>query len=768
MKHSLDFFKDEIRNGFYIPTQIKVAWASALDVLGEIDRICQKHDIKYFADWGTMLGAARHGGIIPWDDDIDICMLRDDYDKFRAVADEELPQEYVIHDYKRQDNHWLFLARVVNNSKISFDEKFLEEHYNFPWLSGIDIFVKDYLYDDPAKEKERCNEVLKLIAVADAIIGNALDDKTILNSLSDLESKYSLHFPSLSDRRAVSVALYELAEKQMARAPKESAREVGQIFPWILKGISGEPMRYYENVVRIPFEDTTIPVPACYNYALTKRYRNYNEIHKNYAGHNYPAFEGQKRLFEESFSVKLPIFTFSHDMTNRPAPDKSGSLKAIAAECVSELNSLFSQAKENLAAGEFDSLSQSFGDMQQLAADLGTLIENVKGETSLCTRTVVSILEQLCEEIYTCFQKINSEADLSQDMLDAIATCLTRLSPALEENILNRKEILFLPTSHKTWSTMESIYNKRSNDSDTDLVVLPLPLFTRDYYGRPTMNEDEIIAATGREHYPENLPVQDWENYSLSLHCPDEIYIQNPYDNENIYLSVPANYYAKNLRTYTDKLVYVPIGATGEFCPDDIPDQSNLKYYVTAPGLVYADEVILQSENIKTQYVSKLTEFAGSDTEDYWRNKITVCEDVFSQKASSIVSQDSFTAQENIKNKRLLYCISLYEFIENVDVLSAVTDRLDALSKSSNLSASICFYPEEFQCSDKNVLANIKNIKEEIKKVAEMCNISTTSIDFTDKCSFVSRFDAYYGSSCPLVHEFTAQKKPVMISNYSI
>ncbi|MBO6241734.1 MAG: LicD family protein [Butyrivibrio sp.] len=110
MNHSIDFFRDEVRNGFYIPTAIKQAWACSLDVLAEIDCICTSHNITYYADWGTLLGAVRHGGFIPWDDDLDICMKRDDYTKFREVADSELPSEYVIHDYERQENHWLFRA----------------------------------------------------------------------------------------------------------------------------------------------------------------------------------------------------------------------------------------------------------------------------------------------------------------------------------------------------------------------------------------------------------------------------------------------------------------------------------------------------------------------------------------------------------------------------------------------------------------------------------------------------------------------------------
>lgn len=71
---SMDFFRDEVRNGFFIPTAVKQAWAAQLQVLDVIETICRKHDITYFADWGTILGTVRHGGYVPWDDDMDICM----------------------------------------------------------------------------------------------------------------------------------------------------------------------------------------------------------------------------------------------------------------------------------------------------------------------------------------------------------------------------------------------------------------------------------------------------------------------------------------------------------------------------------------------------------------------------------------------------------------------------------------------------------------------------------------------------------------------
>lgn len=86
------FFEDEVRDGFFVPSEIKRAWAAELEVLSEIDKICKKHNIQYFADWGTLLATVRHEGFIPWDDDLDIVMKRDDYRRFMEIAQTELPE----------------------------------------------------------------------------------------------------------------------------------------------------------------------------------------------------------------------------------------------------------------------------------------------------------------------------------------------------------------------------------------------------------------------------------------------------------------------------------------------------------------------------------------------------------------------------------------------------------------------------------------------------------------------------------------------------
>ena len=79
------FFEEEERCGFVVEPMMKSVWAAQLEVLENIDRICKENGIKYFADWGTLLGAVRHKGFVPWDDDMDICMLRPDYLRFIDV-----------------------------------------------------------------------------------------------------------------------------------------------------------------------------------------------------------------------------------------------------------------------------------------------------------------------------------------------------------------------------------------------------------------------------------------------------------------------------------------------------------------------------------------------------------------------------------------------------------------------------------------------------------------------------------------------------------
>ena len=751
MNRSIDFFRDEVRNGFYIPTAIKQAWAATLDVLETIDEICKKHGIRYYADWGTALGAVRHGGYVPWDDDLDICMLRDDYEKFRQVADEELPANYVIHDYERKENHWLFLARVVNNSKMCFDISYLDTHNNFPYLAGIDIFIKDYLYEDDEKEKARDSEIMNLLAKAE----NYINDE---------------------EKRDRAVELYKAAEEKMARLKPEESNLVGQIFPWVLKNGNrvGENKSLYEKIIRLPFEDMTIPMPARYNEMLRKRYGDYCVLKKVWDGHNYPFFEGQKKEMEELSGQSLSRFIFDEAMLKRIAPDKSGSLKTIAKECLAEMKRMLAVV-ESLP----DDLTQAVANLQQLAADFGTLTENVKGEKRPCTLNVVNALQAFCDALWEeCNAIGNLEGDMASDgkkedgkaLFSQSRAALDKVAAAVKENIYDRKEVLFLSIGPREWKSFDKYYQMAISDKKTDVFVVPLPLMKKTFLGTINMSDEEIANATCLKDYPSTLDYADWTNYDISMHAPETVYIHNPYDGANPCLTVPSSFYAENVRKYADEVIYVPIADTAEIGAEDKTDIYNMGHYVTAPGVVYADIVYVQSDNIKRRYVEVLTVFAGEETKDIWENKIRVRDAIIDsgQSCKAYVDNSHAYAEQNVK--KLLFCIGANELMEcEGSFAELLNNKLEIIRNAGDkLKVSVLLYPspnESFEGSDADIYGDILDIlhKSEKEGIIEIVSASPCRAD-----DVAREYDAYYGSASAFVPAFAVAGKPVMIADFKV
>lgn len=124
---------------------LKRLQTTQVEILDEIVRICRKHNLQYFLIYGTLIGAIRHKGFIPWDDDLDIGMPRDDYDKFMNIAKEELDKKYYLQNTSTESQYWLPFGKVRKNGTI-FDEpsvaKMSDEIHKGIF---VDIFPFDYV-----------------------------------------------------------------------------------------------------------------------------------------------------------------------------------------------------------------------------------------------------------------------------------------------------------------------------------------------------------------------------------------------------------------------------------------------------------------------------------------------------------------------------------------------------------------------------------------------------------------------------------------------
>ena len=123
-------------------TVLRQAQLVMLRILRLVDVLCRRHAIQYWLDGGSALGALRHGGFIPWDDDLDICMLRQDYQRFLAIAETELPPDLFLQVHGKDIDYCLHWTKI--RDKYSTAEEAAYTKARFHKGIGIDIFPCDF------------------------------------------------------------------------------------------------------------------------------------------------------------------------------------------------------------------------------------------------------------------------------------------------------------------------------------------------------------------------------------------------------------------------------------------------------------------------------------------------------------------------------------------------------------------------------------------------------------------------------------------------
>ena len=229
-----------------------------LQIMIEIDRICRKHNIRYILDGGTMLGAVRHHGFIPWDDDMDIALPREDYDKFVKIANSELPKKFRLECYENTKNYPYNIGKVRAVNTL-FKEKFTAS-LNINHGIYIDIVPMDYVLISDYKNRIKC--IQHLTAIKYYKLG-------IFNSYSFYRKLQYVPFFWVSVK-----TLNKMIDKQLRYCYGKSDKLL-EICHYYFKSDYVLDETMFTDVIEVPFEEQMFFIPRDYDSFLKARYGNY-------------------------------------------------------------------------------------------------------------------------------------------------------------------------------------------------------------------------------------------------------------------------------------------------------------------------------------------------------------------------------------------------------------------------------------------------------------------------------------------------------------
>ena len=292
MEFSADYFKTEVRDGFEIPAMMKRAWAAQMEVLHVVAGVCKNNGIRYFADGGTLLGAVRHKGMIPWDDDIDICVVREEYNRLIQVLPKALPHGFVVAGMYA-DSERLQKAAFVPHLRVIADETlwnfndYMRYFHGFPYQRvGIDIFPMDYISSDIGITNVQ-KQIIRL-GIETLRDWNKLEENGMLDEyVNGFQKLCNVSFGNVNN---VKNYMWKIIDKISSISYREEADYITNIFYWLDNDNYKMKKECYDYTIELPFENMNIVAPEMYDEVLRAEYGDYMVPVKGAADHDYPFY----------------------------------------------------------------------------------------------------------------------------------------------------------------------------------------------------------------------------------------------------------------------------------------------------------------------------------------------------------------------------------------------------------------------------------------------------------------------------------------------
>ncbi len=400
--------------------------------------------------------------------------------------------------------------------------------------------------------------------------------------------------------------------------------------------------------------------------------------------------------------------------------------------------------------------------MQELIISVGNIVENWEGAENKVTPK----LEEACELLYQISCSLEAEEDW-QRALQSLVLLIDNIQNDVENEIPVKLEVVFLPYHVSMWDSLESVWMAANEDKGVDCYVVPIP-----YY------DVEPNGMLGERHYhgnryPEYVPVVPYWKYSLEDRKPDIIFFHNPYDESNLVTRVPEQYYARNLKQYTDMLVYIPYFVSEEDGPAD--------HQCYTPGVLYADRVVVQSGSIYEKYCRVYTDVLRSNGveksyvpaekkflplgspkfDKIWN---TPCE----PENLPVSWRKSILRPDGSRKKIIFYNLSIGTFLQNPEQMLKKIDRVLNFFKARQSETVLIWRPHPLLMDTidsmtpmlrQEYLRRISNFKEEGWGIYD---------ETPDPNLAMALSDGYYGDPSSLLTVYRETGKPILLQDVDI
>ncbi len=403
----------------------------------------------------------------------------------------------------------------------------------------------------------------------------------------------------------------------------------------------------------------------------------------------------------------------------------------------------------NKASEQEETLIQLLSDCQDGAVAIGNGMEALYGDN---TETVTE-LEAYCENLYQMALALQ-QPKKRKEMAQALTKQLLQVRRLIDKEVPNRMEVVFLPYKASMWDSLESIWMAADKDEDCDAYVIPIPYYDLNIDGS---FREEYYEGT---EFPDYVPITPYDEYDFGARMPDIIFIHNPYDDKNRVTSVHPFFYSKNLKEYTEKLVYVPYFVqNGEGIDDE---------YSTPPAMAFADYVIAQTEKEREDYIKYCSEIWPDI--DFKKKVLALGSPKFDKVRS--VNRDNVAAPqewlERIEGKKvILYNTTLNGMLPDCDAYLKKMERVFELFKSQE-DAVLLWRPHPLM--ESTLLSMRPGRYDAYLELKERFLTEEIGIydDTPDMYTAIGLSDAYYGDMSSLVWLYRETGKPVMIQNVEV